>query len=166
MKNTSHNNGFPSNIALVVFDFDGVMTDNTVKVFADGQEYVEVNRSDGLGIDALRNAGIPMMVLSTEKHPIVAARCEKLQLPCHQGIGNKREYLEAYLMKESTDPATVAYLGNDTNDLECLKFVGFPVVVADAHPNVLSAAKVVLEKEGGKGAVREFCDKLLAAKNA
>ncbi|MCA9370451.1 MAG: HAD hydrolase family protein [Candidatus Peregrinibacteria bacterium] len=155
---------WPSDIQLAVFDFDGVMTDNTVKVFADGSEYVEVNRSDGLGIDALRNAGMPMMVLSTEKHPVVAARCKKLQIPCHQGIGDKRSYLEAYLNEQKIDPKHVAYLGNDTNDLACLQFVGFPVVVADAHPDVLSAAKIVLKKKGGDGAVREFCDKLLAAR--
>ena len=150
---TPSNQIWPSTIDLVVFDFDGVMTDNTVKVFADGQEYVDVNRSDGLGIDALRKAGVPMMVLSTEKHPVVAARCKKLQLPCHQGIENKRSYLETYLEEHGIDAGHVAYLGNDTNDLACLQFVGFPAVVAE-----------VLEKKGGHGAVREFCDKLLAAR--
>lgn len=155
---------WPSDIELVVFDFDGVMTDNKVEVTADGDEFVKCNRSDGLGIDHLRDANIPMIVLSTEKHPIVKVRCEKLQLPCHQGIGNKAQYLTEYLQKENIDAAKVAYLGNDLNDLECLHMVGFPVVVADADPSVLGAARIVLSTPGGQGAVREFSDKLLAAR--
>lgn len=159
------NADWPSDIELVVFDFDGVMTDNKVEITKDGDEFVRCNRSDGLGVDHLRNAGIPMIVLSTEKHPIVKARCEKLQLPCHQGIGNKAKYLTEYLQKEGIDVSKVAYLGNDMNDLECLHMVGFPVVVADADPSVLGAARIVLATPGGQGAVREFCDKLLAARN-
>ncbi|MBM3231064.1 HAD hydrolase family protein [Candidatus Peregrinibacteria bacterium] len=166
MAHAAQSNGFPVDIALVVFDFDGVMTDNTVKVFADGNEYVEVNRSDGLGIDSLRKAGVPMMVLSTEQHPVVAARCAKLRLPCHQGIADKLEFLKEYLKNEGIAPEHVAYLGNDINDLACLSFVGFGVVVADAHQDVLPAADVVLTQKGGKGAVREFCDKLLAARHS
>ena len=156
---------WPAAIALVVFDFDGVMTDNTVQVGADGSETVRCNRSDGLGIAAMRKAGVPMMVLSTEEHPVVAARCKKLQLPCYQGIADKAAWLTEYLKKEKIDPKAVAYLGNDRNDLACLQMVGFPVVVADADASVIGAARVVLSKAGGKGAVREFCDKLLAARS-
>lgn len=166
MTNPTSSVGFPKDLALVVFDFDGVMTDNTVKVFANGEEYVEVNRSDGLGIDAMRKANVPMFVLSTEKHPIVAARCEKLKLACFQGIGDKLAFLKEHLAAEKIDPTKVAYLGNDTNDLACLQYVGFPVVVADAHPDVISSAKVVLENKGGHGAVREFCDRFLAARSS
>ena len=153
---------WPSSITLVVIDFYGVMTDNTVQVGADGTETVRCHRSDGLGIAAMRKAGVPMMVFSTEEHPVVAARCKKLQLPCHQGIANKATWLAEFLKKEKIDPKAVAYLGNDRNDLECLQMVGFPVVVADADASVIGVARVVLSKAGGKGAVREFCDKFLA----
>lgn len=156
---------WPTDTELIVFDFDGVMTDNKVEVTDDGDEFVRCNRADGLGIDHLRDAGIPMIVLSTEKHPIVAARCEKLQLPCHQGIGNKANYLKEYAQKEEVNLEKIAYLGNDLNDHDCLSMVGFPVVVADADPSVLGVARVVLSTPGGQGAVREFSDKLLAARN-
>lgn len=155
---------WPTDIKLVVFDFDGVMTDNIVRTFPSGKETVSCSRSDSLGISLLRKAGIPMMVLSTEEHEVVAKRCTKLKLPCHQGIDDKASYLREYLKKNNIDPAHVAYVGNDVNDLGCLELVGFPVVVADADPGVLDAAHVVLSANGGNGAVREFCDKLLAAR--
>jgi YrbI family 3-deoxy-D-manno-octulosonate 8-phosphate phosphatase len=153
---------WPERIDLVVFDFDGVMTDNTVAVRSDGGEAVRCHRGDGWGIARLRDAGIPMLVLSTEADPVVAARCAKLGLPCLQDIGDKAATLGAYLHERRIDPAHVAYLGNDVNDRDCLRLVGLPVVVADAHPAVLGAARWVLGRRGGAGAVREFCDALLA----
>ena len=155
---------FPKRIDLIAFDFDGVLTDNHVLSGGDGSETVRCSRSDSLGIAALHKAGVPMMVISTEEHHVVAARCRKLKLPCHQGLADKESFLKAYLKKEKIDPKHVAYLGNDVNDRGCLELVGFPVVVADAHPDVLSIARVVLSNPGGRGAVREFCDKLLAAR--
>lgn len=155
---------WPKEINLVVFDFDGVMTDNTVITQTNSHESVRCNRGDGLGIAALRRSGIPMIVLSTEEHPVVAARCRKLKLPCVQGLSDKAAFLKRYIKKEKIDLKRVAYLGNDINDLHCLELVGFPVVTADAHPDVMHAAYVVLSTPGGQGAVREFADKLLAAR--
>ena len=71
---------WPDPVALVVFDFDGVMTDNRVLVFSDGTEAVMCHRGDGLGIDRLREAEVPMLILSTETNPVVAARARKLKL--------------------------------------------------------------------------------------
>ncbi|TSC98578.1 MAG: N-acylneuraminate cytidylyltransferase [Candidatus Peregrinibacteria bacterium Greene1014_49] len=155
---------WPKDIDLIVFDFDGVMTDNTVLTRANGHESVRCNRGDGLGIASLRRAGIPMIVLSTEEHPVVAARCKKLKLPCFQGLQDKAAFLKKYTKKEKIDLKRTAYLGNDVNDLSCLEIVGLPVVTADAHPDVMHAAHVVLSTSGGKGAVREFADKMLAAR--
>ena len=153
---------WPERIKLVVFDFDGVMTDNTVLVTEAGGEAVRCNRADGWGIARLRDAGVPMMVLSTEEHPVVAARCAKLKLPCVQGCGDKAGALAALLAERGIDPAEVVYVGNDVNDLGCLRMVGMPVAVGDAHPEVVAACRLVLTKPGGRGAVREFCDLLLA----
>ena len=82
---------------LVIFDFDGVMTDNTVTVNGDGIEAVTCHRGDGWGIARLREKDIPMMVLSTETNNVVEARCNKLRIPCHQGVGDKISYLKHYL---------------------------------------------------------------------
>ena len=153
---------WPARLRLVVFDFDGVMTDNGVLVDDRGGEAVRCDRGDGWGVARLRDAGVPMMVLSTEQHPVVAARCAKLGLPCVQGCGDKAAALSALLAERGIDPAEVAYVGNDVNDLGCLRLVGMPVAVADSHPEVLAACKLVLTRPGGRGAVREFCDLLLA----
>jgi YrbI family 3-deoxy-D-manno-octulosonate 8-phosphate phosphatase len=153
---------WPERVELVVFDFDGVMTDNTVIVTEAGGEAVRCHRGDGWGIARLREIGVPMVVLSTETHPVVAARCRKLHLTCHQGIDDKAAYLASYMRERQINPANVIYLGNDVNDLECLRMVGFPVVVADAHPSVIAVAKLVLSGRGGRGAVRELCDMILS----
>jgi YrbI family 3-deoxy-D-manno-octulosonate 8-phosphate phosphatase len=148
-------------LELVVFDFDGVMTDNTVLVGGDGDEAVYCHRGDGWGIARLRDAGVPMLVLSTETHGVVAARCAKLGIECVQGLADKAAALRKLTAEREIDLAYVAYVGNDVNDLECLESVGLPVAVADADPEVRAAARVLLSRPGGHGAVREFCDRVL-----
>jgi YrbI family 3-deoxy-D-manno-octulosonate 8-phosphate phosphatase len=152
---------WPERLDLVVFDFDGVMTDNTVVVSEDG-EAVVANRGDGLGIEMMRDAGVPMLVLSKERNPVVRARCEKLRIECVQGIDDKPAELERILGDRGADAVNVAYVGNDVNDLGCMELVGLPVAVADAEPPVRAAARLVLSRRGGAGAVREFCDGVLA----
>jgi YrbI family 3-deoxy-D-manno-octulosonate 8-phosphate phosphatase len=154
----------PRQIDLLVLDFDGVMTDDRVWVDQEGHESVAVNRRDGLGIAMLRKAGIPMVVLSTETNPIVSARCHKLELTVIQGVGDKQAVLLSLLEERKLDPQHVVYLGNDVNDLLCFPLVGCAVVVADAHPDVIAHADLVLTHGGGHGAVRELCDRILHAK--
>ncbi len=151
----------PSQVALVVFDFDGVMTDDRVWVDQDGRESVAAHRGDGMGIALLRKAGIPAVVLSTEPNKVVAARCKKLQLPVQQDLQDKAGALRQLLAERLVDPAQVVYLGNDINDLPCFPLVGCAVVVADAHPAAKAAADLVLEHTGGHGAVRELVDMIL-----
>jgi N-acylneuraminate cytidylyltransferase len=155
----------PSRAALVVFDFDGVMTDDRVWIDQHGNEMVAANRSDGMGIAMLRRAGIQAVVISTETNPVVAARCQKLNIPALQGLADKALALENLLLDRQVDPAQVVYLGNDVNDLSCFPLVGCAVAVADAHPDVLSQADMVLTRGGGFGAVRELCDLLLKTLN-
>jgi N-acylneuraminate cytidylyltransferase len=151
----------PSSIDLVVFDFDGVFTDNRVIVLQDGREAVICNRSDGMGVSLLKKQGMKMLVLSTETNPVVAARCQKLGLDYVHGIENKLEKLRALAAERDIPLSRIAYLGNDVNDLECLRAVGLAVVPADAHLAVHSFAKLKLNNRGGEGAVREFCDFML-----
>jgi N-acylneuraminate cytidylyltransferase len=154
----------PRQIDLLVFDFDGVMTDDRVWVDQEGHESVVANRRDGLGIAMLRKAGIPMVVLSTETNRIVSARSRKLELTVIQGVGDKQAVLQSLLEERKLDPQSVVYLGNDVNDLSCFPLVGCAVVVADAHPDVIAHADLVLTHGGGHGAVRELCDRILHAK--
>lgn len=150
----------PATVGLLVFDFDGVMTDNTAWVDEHGTESVQVSRSDGMGVEMLQNAGIQMIIFSSEPNPVVAARARKLGLPVLQGIGigDKGRRLARLLDEKGIDPAMVVYVGNDLNDLPCFPLVGCAVAVADAHPEVLAQADLVLSKPGGRGALRELAD--------
>lgn len=151
----------PTTIGAVVFDFDGVMTDNRVFLLEDGREAVACNRGDGMGIAALRRAGVPMLVLSKERNPVVTARCEKLQVPCLQGVDEKPAALREWLGTRRIPLADTVYVGNDINDLECLRIVGCGVIVGDAHPGVHSVAQIRLDASGGHGAVRELTDLII-----
>lgn len=153
-------------IKLLVLDFDGVMTDNSVLVREDGNESVTCNRSDGLGIGMLRDAGVQIVVLSAEENPVVMARCRKLKIECAHGHKVKLPVLEKLLADKGVKASEAAYVGNDVNDAQCLRHVGLAVVVADAHEAVKPLAHAITTKAGGKGAVREVVDWILEARGA
>lgn len=156
---------WPEKVRLLVLDFDGVFTDNYVWVDQDGKEAARFSRGDGLGITRVRQAGIEVLVLSAEQNPIVAARCRKLGITCVQGISDKRSALLHWARERSLDLQQAVYVGNDVNDLACMEVAGAGVTVPDAHPEVLEKADWVLSRPGGRGAVREVCDRLLENKS-
>ncbi|WP_101788997.1 N-acetylneuraminate synthase family protein [Nonomuraea indica] len=156
----------PIDVDAVITDFDGVHTDDRAYVDSEGREMVLVSRSDGMGVALLRKAGVKVLVMSTERNPVVAARARKLGVPVLQGLADKRTVLRDWLRIEGLDPARVAYVGNDVNDLGPMAEVGWPVAVPDAHPRVRAAARAVLTRPGGDGAVRELCDRVVAARPA
>ncbi len=147
---------------LIVYDFDGVMTDNRVLVLQDGSEAVLANRADGWGIGQLKKAGFSQIILSTETNPVVSARAKKLGLEVLQGSGDKRRDLAAYCETRNIPLDRVLYVGNDVNDLEAMHTVGFPVAPADAHAEVLAVAKYVTRARGGEGVAKELSEALLA----
>ena len=143
-------------IELIVYDFDGVMTNNKVTLNELGHESVMVNRSDGLAISELKRMGIPQIILSTEKNRVVQQRAKKLGIPCFNGIQNKKYVLEDYIHQNNINKANVAYLGNDINDLECMLLVGFPIAPADADWKIKKIAKFITKAKGGDGVIREI----------
>jgi 3-deoxy-D-manno-octulosonate 8-phosphate phosphatase (KDO 8-P phosphatase) len=145
-------------IRLVVFDFDGVFTDNSVYFSQDGVEMVRCWRSDGLGLRRLEQAGLQVVVVSTEENPIVSKRCAKMKVECIQGVPDKVVILDQLSEKRGISFAQMAYLGNDINDAGCLARVGLPMLVADAYPEVVPLAQFQTKTNGGYGAVREVCD--------
>ena len=145
-------------IHLVAFDFDGVFTDNKVYVFQDGSEAVCCYRGDGIGLEKLKRLGIATVIISTEVNPIVGVRSKKLGIPCVQGCADKRAALETIANEMDLLLHQVAFVGNDLNDLSCLKDVGLPIVVQEAHSDVAGAAMYRTQSGGGQGAVREICD--------
>lgn len=146
------------NIKAVVFDFDGVFTDNTVIISEDGKESVQCNRSDGIGLEMLRKLGIPMKIISSEKNPVVSVRAKKLKLDVVYAVEDKLIELEKFSLSANITLKEIAYLGNDVNDATCMKRVNFPIAVADAVEDIKIIAKLVLNKKGGDGAVRELCE--------
>ncbi|MDR6906813.1 N-acylneuraminate cytidylyltransferase [Agromyces sp. 3263] len=148
----------------LVTDFDGVHTDDTVMVDQLGRETVRVSRSDGHGVARLRAAGVPVLILSAEENPVVGRRAEKLGVECAQGVADKGAVLRDWAAARGIRLDRIAYLGNDRGDLPALAEVGWPVAVADAVPDVRAAARHVLERRGGEGAVRELTDLIVGAR--
>ena len=145
-------------IRLVAFDFDGVFTDNMVYVLQDGSEAVRCSRSDGIGLQKLKKLGIATVIISTESNPVVSARAQKLKIRCFQNCEDKRKTLENVVQESGISLDEVAFVGNDINDQPCLNHVGLPIVVNDAHQDVVSIARYRTKARGGYGAVREICD--------
>ena len=145
-------------IRLVAFDFDGVFTDNMVYVMQDGVEAVRCNRGDGIGLTRLKQRGIETVIISTESNPVVSARASKLKIRCFQSCEDKRKVLEKVTREIGISLEAAAFVGNDINDLPCLTAVGLPIVVNDAHPDVIPVANYRTSARGGYGAVREVCD--------
>ena len=135
-----------------------------VYVFEDGTEAVRCTRGDGIGLKKLRLAGIDTVIISTEANPVVSARARKLKIDCVQNCEDKRSVLEDRIAGSGIVLDQVAFVGNDINDLACLTCVGLPIVVKDAHPDVIPVARYQTQNRGGHGAVREVCD-LIADKN-
>jgi N-acylneuraminate cytidylyltransferase len=148
-------------IKAIVFDFDGVMTDDQVYITETGQEMVMASRSDGMGISALRNAGLKLLILSKERNPVVARRAEKLQIEVIQACDNKLEALTKWLSNNQLLLSQCAYVGNDINDIQCMQAVKLAIAPIDAHPQATQAAHWRLTRAGGKGAIRELSDAII-----
>ena len=154
------------NIKLLILDFDGVLTDNRVLLNQEGTEAVWCNRGDGWGIARLKEAGIEILVLSTETNKVVSARCQKLDIGCIHGCDDKLSALEEIVRQRSVRLEEVAYVGNDVNDLACMSHVGMPIAVADAVPEIKNLSRIVTCCPGGYGAVREVADLILSTSNS
>lgn len=153
-------------VQLLVLDFDGVLTDGRVLVTEEGHEAVHCSRRDGFGLERLRACGVEVVVLSKEQNRVVAARCAKLKVECLQACEDKLGALKELAAKRGLGPEQIAYVGDDLNDLACLTWAGHSIAVHDAEPRVLRAARASTTRPGGRGAVREVCEWILAAKGA
>ena len=145
-------------IKLMVYDFDGVMTNNHALQFQDGTEAVWINRADGWGVDQIKKMNIPQLIISTETNTVVVARAKKLKMEVIHGSDDKKADLIDYCSKMQIELSTVLYVGNDVNDLEAMQMVGFPVAPADAHPSIIAIAKHVTRAKGGEGVIKELSE--------
>ena len=151
-------------IRLLATDVDGVLTDGGMYYSEFGDELKKFNTRDGMGIKLLQRAGLITALITQEETKLVARRGEKLAIPeVHQGARNKLNVMRALIVRHGLTLQEAAYIGDDINDLETLKAVGFSAAPADALPPVLNAVDYVCRKKGGEGAVREVVDLILAA---
>lgn len=153
-------------IKLFATDCDGVLTDSGMYYTDDGDVMKKFNTKDGMGFSLLKNQGILTAILTGENSKAVLKRAEKLQIKeVYLGCKNKIEAMEKILSKYNLSFENVAYIGDDLNDLDLLKKVGFSFSVADAIEEVKSAVDYVTKCNGGNGAVREAIDYILHKKD-
>lgn len=145
-------------IKLAVFDFDGVMTDDTIYLDQLGHEMVRVSRADGLAVNILKNRGLSLLILSTETNQVVEKRAEKLKIPVLHGIADKATALKQYAFDNGIDLQQTLYVGNDLNDIEVMKIVGVSVSPSNANKAVRKISTIKLKTPGGYGAIRELAD--------
>jgi 3-deoxy-D-manno-octulosonate 8-phosphate phosphatase (KDO 8-P phosphatase) len=149
---------------LFATDVDGVLTDAGMYYSESGDEWKKFNTRDGMGIKLLQKAGLVTAIVTQERTKLVARRAEKLAMPeVHQGAMDKLSVVREMAERNGMTLDQVAYIGDDINDLETLKAVGFSAAPADGLPQVLAVADYVCRKKGGEGAVREMIDMILAA---
>ncbi|MER3423276.1 MAG: acylneuraminate cytidylyltransferase, partial [Nitrospiraceae bacterium] len=142
-------------IRLFATDVDGVLTDGGMYYSESGDEFKKFNTRDGMGIKLLQRAGLITALITQEETKLVARRGEKLTIPeVHQGAKNKLAVLQSIVERHGLTLQEVAYIGDDVNDLETLKAVGFSAAPADGLPPVLKAVHYVCRKKAGEGAVR------------
>ena len=153
-------------IKFIVFDFDGVFTDNNVYTDQNGNESIISSKFDGFGLKKLKDLGISLFILSTEKNKVVEKRANKLEISFIQNLSSNEKAVELKKLVENNNLNydSVAYMGNDINDIQCLLDCGLPIVVNDCHPEVIQYADYVTYTNGGHGAVREVCDIIEALK--
>ena len=152
---------------MLVFDFDGVFTDDLVTVHQDGTESVTCSRTDSLGISKLlkyvdsNSLNLDIFVLSTETNPVVSARCKKLNLSAYSGIQNKSDFLKTRSSDTGRLLTRTLYVGNDLNDFEAMSLCSYRYAPANAHPQIKLISTKTFESSGGAGFVRELIEYLV-----
>jgi N-acylneuraminate cytidylyltransferase/3-deoxy-D-manno-octulosonate 8-phosphate phosphatase (KDO 8-P phosphatase) len=150
-----------NNLDALIFDFDGVLTNNKVHVNEDGKEWVTCSRADGLAFDVLRKIKKHTYILSTESNVVVAARAKKLKVPVIQGVDNKYNAIKKLAAREGFKLQNILYVGNDLNDYNAMQLCGFTACPSDSHEMIKSISTVVLDSKGGSGVVRELLEVFL-----
>lgn len=154
-------------IKTIVFDFDGIFTDNFVYVDSQGVESVRCSREDSLGLDLLRreiikrSLPIRMLILSTETNELVSLRAKKLKIDSYTGILDKVSFLTENFEKINGQFPGLVYLGNDINDLEAMTLAEFSVAPISAHKQIREMASTIISRNGGDGFIRNFCELLI-----
>ncbi len=143
-------------ISALFYDFDGVMTDNHVLVDQNGVESVYVNRGDGYAIARFREIGIPQVIVSTEKNPVVERTAEKLRIPVIHGVDDKGSIISKYASENDISLDKAVFVGNDLNDIPAFEVCGIKAAPADAEDEILEIVDWISSRKGGDGVIRDL----------
>ena len=147
-------------IDALVFDFDGVLTNNLVYLNQEGVESVACSRADGLAFDVLRKLNKPTFILSTEKNSVVTMRAKKLKIPAIQGVSDKVEAIKELADKKKYNLKSILYVGNDLNDYLVMQICGHTACPIDSHPKIKEISENILTTKGGNGVARELLEQV------
>lgn len=148
---------------MLVMDVDGTLTDGKIYMSADGELMKAFNIKDGYAIAHLREYGIEPCIITGRESEIVRQRCAELKITeLYQGVSNKLFKLKEVCSKKGIELPNVAYIGDDVNDLTCIQQCGCTACPADAVKAVIEKVNYVCAEKGGEGAVRGFCEYLIA----
>ena len=151
-------------IRLVIFDVDGVLTDGSLYLGDDGQEYKAFNSRDGHGMTMLQQTGVILAVITGRTSEVVRIRMESLGIKyVYQGRRDKVPAYEELKRTVGLDDEQIAYVGDDVVDLPIMRRVGFSIAVADAHPLLQRHAHWQTRSPGGRGAGRDVCELIMEA---
>jgi 3-deoxy-D-manno-octulosonate 8-phosphate phosphatase (KDO 8-P phosphatase) len=153
-----------SRIRLVIFDVDGVLTDGSLFIGDDGQEYKAFNSRDGHGMTMIQQTGVTLAVITGRTSEVVRIRMESLGIEhVYQGKRNKLPAYEDLKRALGITDKEIAYVGDDVVDLPVMRHVGLAIAVADAHPLVQRHAHWQTRSPGGRGAGRDVCELIMEA---
>jgi 3-deoxy-D-manno-octulosonate 8-phosphate phosphatase (KDO 8-P phosphatase) len=150
------------NIKLIILDVDGTLTDGQITIGSDGKEYKNFNVKDGMAISQSINCNIDVAILTGRTSQIVDIRAKELGISdVFQGLKNKIDKVRELANKYQIKLEEVAYIGDDINDLEAMKLVGFRGCPLDASIEVKDISDFISSQKGGNGAVREIIEHIL-----
>ena len=150
-----------NHIDAIIFDFDGVLTDNRVYLNENGIEFVSCNRADGIGLNVLKKLVKHIFILSSEKNKVTKQRAKKLKINAITGCDNKSKELLRLSIKNKFNLKNTIYVGNDLNDFNAMKQCGYRVCPADSHLRIKKISNILLKTNGGCGIVRELAENIL-----
>ena len=154
-------------IKLVVFDVDGVLTDGSLFVGDDGQEYKAFHSRDGLGMKMLHGSGVEIGIITARTSNVVRHRMENLGIEhVYQGQQAKLPAFEELVAKLNLEFEQTAYVGDDVVDLPVMRRAGLAIAVQDAHPLAKQHAHWQTPHGGGRGAARDVCELIMEAQNS
>lgn len=153
-----------ANIKLVIFDVDGVLTDGSLFIGDDGEEYKAFNSKDGHGLRMLQNGGVDIAIITGRVSNVVEHRVKELGIKyVYQGKREKLPAFEELLQQVNLKAEEIAYVGDDVVDLPVMVRVGLAICVQDGHSYVKKHAHWITEHGGGRGAARDVCELILEA---